>query len=193
VVHLHDTYYVIAHFHYIMVGAAVMAYLGGIHFWWPKFTGRMYPEAWGRAAAITLFFGFNITFLPQFFLGMWGMNRRYHSYAPEFQVLNIFSSLGATIQLLGYLMPLTYLLWSLKYGPKAGPNPWGATGLEWQTPSPPPTFNFDVTPIVTTGPYVYSAVEAERAEQSAEAAAENVRMRVLDEESERHVDTDELR
>ena len=178
-VHLHDTYYVIAHFHYIMVGAAVMAYLGGIHFWWPKMTGRMYNESWGRAAAIILFIGFNVTFMPQFFLGMQGMNRRYHSYAPEFEVLNIFSSVGATIQLLGYLMPFTYLLWSLKYGPRASANPWSATGLEWQTPSPPPTFNFDKTPIVTTGPYVYSAVEAERVAELAEAAADKARENVL--------------
>ena len=191
--HLHDSYYVIAHFHYIMVGAAIMGYLGGLHFWWPKITGRYYNEAMGRLAAITLFVGFHLTFMPQFFLGMWGMNRRYHSYAPEFQVLNVFSTLGATVQLLGYAMPLFYLLWSLKYGEKAGPNPWGATGLEWQTPSPPPTFNFDKTPIVTTGPYVYSAVEAERVEELANEMAERARYKVLEEENERIVETNEMR
>ena len=181
-VHLHDTYYVIAHFHYIMVGASVMAYLGGMHYWWPKMTGRMYPEGWGRAAAAVLFVGFNTTFLPQFYVGIQGMNRRYHSYAPEFQVMNVISSIGATIQLLGYLMPFTYLLWSLKYGERASNNPWGATGLEWQTPSPPPTFNFEVTPIVTTGPYVYSAVETERIDGLARESAAQSREQVLAEE-----------
>jgi cytochrome c oxidase subunit 1 len=191
-VHLHDTYYIIAHFHYIMVGGAVMAYLAGIHFWWPKMTGRMYPEAWGRTAAIVLFVGFNLTFLPQFFLGMWGMNRRYHSYAPEFQTLNVFSTLGATVQLIGYALPLFYLLWSLKYGAKAGNNPWGATGLEWQTPSPPPMTNFEKTPIVTTGPYAYNALETELAEERAQAAADELQMKILDEESGRKVDRNEL-
>ncbi|MDF2441706.1 MAG: cytochrome c oxidase subunit [Abditibacteriota bacterium] len=191
-VHLHDTYYVIAHFHYIMVGAAVMAYLGGLHYWWPKMTGRMYPEAWGRTAALVLFVGFNLTFGPQFLLGMWGMNRRYHSYAPEYQVLNEMSTLGASIQLIGYALPLFYLLWSLKYGQIAGPNPWGATGLEWQTPSPPPTTNFEKTPIVTTGPYVYSAIETERAEEDANAAADAARMRVVQEEQNRNVEPTEL-
>jgi cytochrome c oxidase subunit 1 len=182
-VHLHDTYYIIAHFHYIMVGGAVSAYFAGLHFWWPKITGRLYPEAMGRIAAIILFAGFNLTFAPQFLLGLWGMNRRYHSYAPEFQVLNVFSTLGATVQAIGYLLPAFYLLWSLKYGQKAGPNPYGATGLEWQTPSPPPTFNFDRTPIVKTGPYVYSAVEAERAGQAADYAADQARMQVMEAET----------
>jgi cytochrome c oxidase subunit 1 len=191
-VHLHDTYYIIAHFHYIMVGGAVFAYLGGLHFWWPKMTGRLYPEAWGRTAAIVLFLGFTLTFMPQFLLGMWGMNRRYHSYAPEYQVLNIFSTLGATIQLIGYALPLFYLLWSLRYGPKSGPNPWGATGLEWQTPSPPPMTNFEKTPIVTTGPYAYNALESELAEERANELADEVRMKSLDEGSGRHVDRNEL-
>jgi cytochrome c oxidase subunit 1 len=191
-VHLHDTYYIIAHFHYIMVGGAVMAYLGGIHFWWPKMTGRMYPEAWGRTAAIVLFIGFNFTFLPQFLVGMWGMNRRYHSYAPEYQTLNVFSTVGATIQLIGYALPVFYLLWSLKYGAKAGNNPWGATGLEWQTPSPPPMTNFEKTPIVTTGPYAYNALESELAEERATEISEEARLRIMSEESGRKVDRNEL-
>jgi cytochrome c oxidase subunit 1 len=191
-VHLHDTYYIIAHFHYIMVGGAVMAYLGGIHFWWPKMTGRMYPEAWGRTAAIVLFIGFNFTFLPQFLVGMWGMNRRYHSYAPEYQTLNVFSTVGATIQLIGYALPVFYLLWSLKYGAKAGNNPWGATGLEWQTPSPPPMTNFEKTPIVTTGPYAYNALESELAEERANEIADEARLRIMSEESGRPVDRNEL-
>ncbi len=154
-VHLTDTYFVIAHFHYIMVGGAVMAYFGGLHFWWPKMTGRMYPEMWGRAAALMIFFGFNLTFFPQYLLGYEGMPRRSHSYPPEFQALNILSSAGAAILAAGYLLPLAYLLWSLFYGRRAGPNPWRATGLEWQTASPPPKHNFERTPAVGRGPYGY--------------------------------------
>ena len=155
-VHVHDTYFIVAHFHYIMVGGAVMAYLGGIHFWWPKMTGRLYPEGWARLAAVTVFLGFNLTFFPQFVLGYLGMPRRYHAYPPEFQVLNVMSSAGASILAVGYLLPLIYLIWSLRYGAVAGTNPWKATGLEWQTPSPPPTDNFEETPIVTREPYDYA-------------------------------------
>ena len=110
--HLHDTYFVIAHFHYIMVGGTVMAYIGGIHFWWPKMSGRMYPEWWGRIAAIIIFLGFNLTFFPQFILGYLGMPRRYHTYPPEFQMLNVLSTAGASILAVGYILPLFYLLWS---------------------------------------------------------------------------------
>jgi cytochrome c oxidase subunit 1 len=155
-VHVHDTYFVIAHFHFIMVGGTVMAYMGGLHYWWPKITGRMYPEAWARPAAFLVFFGFILTFLPQFVLGYQGMPRRYHRYDPQFQVLNVMSSAGASILAVGYVLPLVYMIWSLGYGKKAGPNPWGATGLEWQTPSPPPTDNFAVTPVVTRGPYEFA-------------------------------------
>ncbi|REK18761.1 MAG: cytochrome c oxidase subunit I [Planctomycetota bacterium] len=154
--HVHDTYFVVAHFHYIMVGGMVMGYLAGIHFWWPKMTGRLYPEWWGRFSAVLIFFGFNLTFFPQYLLGYLGMPRRYHVYPDEFQVLNVMSTAGASILGVGYLIPLVYLIWSLRYGKIAGPNPWQATGLEWQTPSPPPTFNFDETPSVTERPYQYS-------------------------------------
>jgi cytochrome c oxidase subunit 1 len=154
-VHVHDTYFVIAHFHYIMVGGAVMGYLGGIHFWWPKMTGRLYPEVLARIAALTVFLGFNLTFFPQFVLGYLGMPRRYHAYPPEFQVLNVMSSAGASILAVGYVLPLCYLIWSLRYGAVAGTNPWGARGLEWQTPSPPPTDNFEATPQVTEEAYAY--------------------------------------
>src|SRR6266478_2110776 len=150
-VHVHDTYFVIAHFHYIMVGSAVMAYLGGIHFWWPKMTGRLYPKGLATLAAVTIFLGFNLTFFPQFILGYLGMPRRYHVYPPEFQVLNVLSSAGASILGVGYVFPMFYLIWSARYGKLAGPNPWKATGLEWKTPSPPPTENFERTPIVTEG------------------------------------------
>ncbi len=159
--HVHDTYFVIAHFHYIMVGGMLMGYLGGIHFWWPKITGRMYPESWGRIAALLLFLGFNLTFFPQFILGYLGNPRRYHSYPPEFQIFHVMSTLGATILAVGYILPICYLLWSIRYGQKASANPWRATGLEWQTPSPPPKFNFETTPIVTESPYLYSAESGE--------------------------------
>src|SRR3954453_13300176 len=142
-VHVTDTYFVVAHFHYIMVGGTVMAFLGGMHYWWPKMTGRMYPEGWGRLSAMLIFVGFLLTFLPQFLLGYLGMPRRYYAYPPEFQILNVLSTAGASILAVGYALPLTYLIWSLRYGPIAGPNPWEATGLEWQTPSPPPTHNFE--------------------------------------------------
>ena len=158
-VHLTDSYFVIAHFHYVMVGGAIMGFLGGIHYWWPKIFGRMYDEGWSKISAIIVFVGFNLTFFPQFLLGYMGMPRRYHVYPPEFQVLNVLSSAGASILGVGYLIPFCYLLWSLKYGPPAPPNPWGATGLEWQTASPPPTENFEVTPVVTQEVYTYTKEE----------------------------------
>jgi cytochrome c oxidase subunit 1 len=160
-VHLHDTYFVIAHFHYIMVGGMVMAYMGGLHFWWPKISGRMYPEWLAKLSALTIFAGFNLTFFPQFILGFLGMPRRYHVYAPEFQVLNVLSTAGASILAIGYMVPLAYLLWSLHFGRRAGANPWEATGLEWTTHSPPPRNNFELTPVVNGGPYNYDAVLAE--------------------------------
>src|SRR5438132_1711852 len=155
-IHLHDTYFVIAHFHYIMVGGMVMAYLGGLHYWWPKISGRMYPEAWGKLSAMIIFLGFNLTFFPQFILGYLGMPRRYHSYPPEWQVLHVLSTAGASILAVGYVLPMVYLLWSLKYSEVAGPNPGGATGLEWQKTSPPPHHNFEGTPVVTEEAYDYS-------------------------------------
>ena len=161
-VHLNGTYFIVAHFHYIMVGGAVMAYLGGIHFWWPKITGRMYPDGWARFAALVIFVGFNLTFFPQFVLGYLGMPRRYAVYPAEFQVLNVMSSAGASILGIGYLIPLIYLLWSIRYGPIAGPNPWGAKGLEWETPSPPPTENFEEIPVVTEDAYNYANVGGPR-------------------------------
>jgi len=155
-VHLHDTYFIIAHFHYIMVGGMVMAYLGGIHYWWPKITGRMYPEPWAKLSAMIVFVGFNLTFFPQFILGYMGMPRRYASYPPDWQVLHVLSTAGASILAVGYLLPMIYLLYSLRFGEVAGDNPWGATSLEWQTTSPPPLHNFEVTPVVTEEAYHYS-------------------------------------
>jgi cytochrome c oxidase subunit I len=156
-VHVHDTYFVIAHFHYIMVGGMVTAFMGGLHYWWPKMTGRLYPEIWGKLAALTMFLGFNLTFFPLFVLGYLGQPRRYHVYPPEFQVFHVLSTAGASILGVAYIMPLIYFIWSIKRGRVAGPNPWRATGLEWQTSSPPSIHNFDETPIVTDKPYGYSA------------------------------------
>ena len=160
--HVHDTYFVVAHFHYIMVGGTMLAFLGGLHFWWPKFTGRLYNEAWGRVSALLIFLGFNVTFFPQFILGYLGMPRRYHVYPHEFQLLNILSSAGATILAAGYLFPFVYLLWSLWYGDKAPANPWDAKGLEWTTSSPPPKHNFIKPPIVDFEPYDYPIKVNER-------------------------------
>jgi cytochrome c oxidase subunit 1 len=161
-VHVTDTYFVIAHFHYIMVGGMVIAYLGGMHFWWPKISGRMYPEFWGKLAAMIIFIGFNLTFFPQFVLGYLGMPRRYWQYSPEFQILNVLSTAGATILAVGYLLPMVYFLWSMRYGKLADENPWGAAGLEWMTSSPPTTFNFDETPIVTWEAYNYDEIDREK-------------------------------
>jgi cytochrome c oxidase subunit I len=161
-VHVHDTYFVVAHFHYVMVGGAVMGYLGGMHFWWPKITGRMYPEGWGRFAALVIFVGFNLTFFPQFLLGYMGMPRRYHAYPtdePLWQVLHVMSTAGASILGVGILIPMVYFVWSMRYGKFAPANPWPATGLEWRTPSPPPTENFKVTPVVTWEAYEFRPIE----------------------------------
>ncbi len=157
-IHLTETYFIVAHFHYVMVGGMVSAYMAGLHFWWPKITGRRYPESLGRLAAVILFIGFNLTFFPQFILGYLGMPRRYHAYPPEFQVLNVLSTAGASILAIGYLLPAAYFLWSLKYGKIAGENPWRATGLEWTVQSPPLTENFLEVPLVTEEAYDYDKV-----------------------------------
>ena len=154
-VHVTDTYFIIAHFHYIMVGGTIMGYLGGLHFWWPKISGRLYNEGLAKLSAGIIFVGFNLTFFPQFVVGYLGMPRRYHAYPAEFQVLNVLSSAGASILGVGYLVPMVYLMWSLRYGRLAGSNPWGAVGLEWTTSSPPPTENFIETPVVTWDAYEY--------------------------------------
>ncbi len=158
-VHVHDTYFIVAHFHYIMVGGTIMGYMGGLHYWWPKISGKLYPAFLSRLAALLVFVGFNLTFLPQFVLGYLGMPRRYWSYPPEFQVLNVLSTAGASILGVGYILPLFYFAWSMRYGAKSGDNPWGALGLEWDTPSPPPTENFYTPPVVTHGPYEYNPQE----------------------------------
>ena len=158
-IHLHDTYFVVAHFHYVMVGGAIIGYLGGLHYWWPKVTGKLYPETLGRISAAIIFIGFNFTFMPQFILGYLGMPRRYYAYVPEFQVLHVLSSGGALVLGVGFILPLFYLSWSIKYGQSAPNNPWKAFGLEWQTSSPPPTENFTFNPVVTTEAYEFEHVE----------------------------------
>ncbi len=161
-VHLSDTYFVVAHFHYIMVGGTLLAYLGGLHYWWPKISGRMYPEGWARFAALIIFVGFHLTFSPQFVLGYMGMPRRYHTYPADlvsWQVLHVLSTAGASILGVGLLIPLVYLIWSMRYGRIAEANPWNLPGLEWQTSSPPPTENFLTTPIVTTEAYEFAPPE----------------------------------
>ncbi len=155
VVHLTDTYFIVAHFHYVMVGGQVLAYLGGIHYWWSKMTGKMYSEFWGKISAMLVFVGFNLTFFPQFILGYLGMPRRYASYPPELQVLNIFSTAGASILGIGLILPVIYLTYSVFFGEKAPANPWLLPGLEWRTASPPPTENFETTPIVTWEAYEF--------------------------------------
>jgi cytochrome c oxidase subunit 1 len=164
-VHLTDTYFIVAHFHYIMVGGALMGFLGGLHNWWPKITGRMYPDGWGRFSALVIFVGFNLTFFPQFLLGSLGMPRRYAAYDPNealWQALNVLSSAGASILAVGLIIPGIYFIWSMRYGKFAPANPWPGTGLEWRTLSPPPTENFATTPVVTWEAYEYRPVEEMR-------------------------------
>jgi cytochrome c oxidase subunit 1 len=158
-VHVTDTYFVIAHFHYVMVGGSLMGFLGGMHLWWSKMTGRMYPEMWARAATVIQFVGFNLTFFPQFILGYLGMPRRYAAYPPEFQMLHVLSTAGASILGFGVMITIVYFIWSLKNGKRAPANPWGAPGLEWRIPSPPPTENFLVLPVVTWEAYEFAPIE----------------------------------
>jgi cytochrome c oxidase subunit 1 len=144
-----------------MVGGAIMGYLAALHFWWPKMTGRMYPEGWGKLAAMLVFVGFNLTFFPQFILGYMGMPRRYHSYPEEWAVLNVLSTAGSSVLGFGYLLPVIYLTWSLKYGKVVTErNPWGARGLEWELVDPvPDPHNFERIPIVTRPAYDYAHPE----------------------------------
>ena len=158
-VHVTDTYFIVAHFHYIMVGGAVSAFMGGLHFWWPKMTGRLYPEKLGQTAAILSFGGFILTFAPQFVLGYAGMPRRYYEYPPEFQTWHALSSAGAVVLAASYILPLFYLTWSVFRGRRAEGNPWGATGLEWRTTSPPPPHNFAAPPVWNEPPYDYPLPE----------------------------------
>jgi cytochrome c oxidase subunit 1 len=154
-VHLHDTYFVVAHFHYVMVGGTVIAFVGGLHYWWPKFTGKLYDETKARIAFAFVFIGFNVTFISQFIMGSRGMPRRYYDYLPEFEPMHKVSTVGSWMLGVGFLIMLVMLIESLRSGKKAGRNPWGSVALEWKTPSPLPLHNFEKPPVVTKGPYDY--------------------------------------
>ncbi|HZL18332.1 MAG TPA: cbb3-type cytochrome c oxidase subunit I [Polyangia bacterium] len=154
-VHWHDTYFVIAHFHFIMVGAVIMAFLIALHYWFPKMFGRMYHEGWGMVAASLIVLGFNATFIPQFLLGNAGMPRRYYMYPERFQALNVASTAGASLLAFGFIIILVYLIYALVRGKVAGDNPWDSRGYEWNTSSPPPKHNFDQTPIITQDSHLY--------------------------------------
>jgi cytochrome c oxidase subunit 1 len=158
-VHWHDTYFVVAHFHFIMVGGTLTAYLAALHYWFPKMFGRMYPERWGMVSSITVFTGFFFTFMPQFLLGNAGMPRRYYSYPEQYQWLNVLSTGGASILTAGLLLTVIYLVVSLVKGPIASDNPWKSRSLEWTTPSPPPKHNFVQPPVLVRGPYDYHLPE----------------------------------
>jgi cytochrome c oxidase subunit 1 len=155
-IHWQDTYFVIAHFHFIMVGAVIMGFLAGLHYWFPKMFGRKYPEGWALVSAALIVLGFNATFIPQFLLGNAGMPRRYYEYPERFQALNVASTAGASLLAFGFIIIAIYLTLALKYGEVAGPNPWGSRGYEWMVPSPPPTENFDVTPSYEHPPHDYT-------------------------------------
>ena len=154
-VHLHDTYFVVAHFHYVMVGGTLMAIMGGLYYWLPKMFGRMYNELWARISFAFIFLGFNVTFFPQFIAGAEGMPRRYADYLPAYEPLNQISTLGSWLIALGFVLAFFTVVLAIFRGKPAPDNPWMATGLEWQTSSPPPHENFTTTPHVTTGPYNY--------------------------------------
>jgi len=158
--HLHDTYFVVAHFHYVMMGGTVTAFIGGLHHWWPKMTGRMYSEKLGRLSALLYFVGFNVTFFSQFIMGSRGMPRRYYNYLDQFQPLHAFSTVGSWILGLGFLIMLYNLIDSLRNGAKAPKNPWGGLSLEWQAESPPVTENFVHRPIVKGGPYDFGGASS---------------------------------
>ena len=154
-IHLHDTYFVVAHFHYVMVGGTVIGFLSGLHYWWPKMTGKLYSESLARISFVLVFFGFNLTFMTQFVMGSQGMPRRYYDYLEQYQGLHGFSSVGSYILGLGFLVMLYMFAKSLTSGEKAPPNPWGSAGYEWMTATPPVEHNFVQQPVMTRGPYDY--------------------------------------
>jgi cytochrome c oxidase subunit 1 len=154
-IHWHDTYFVVAHFHFIMIGGTLTAFLGAIHYWFPKMFGRMYPERWGLVSAGLVFAGFNLTFVPQFLLGNAGMPRRYYSYPVRYHVLNVMSTVGAYLLGAALVMTLVYLVVSLRWGKRASANPWGSRSFEWRSPSPPPVHNFVVPFDPARGAYAY--------------------------------------
>ena len=158
-VHWHDTYFVVAHFHFIMVGGTLTMFLAACHYWFPKMFGRRYPESWARMGAAGVILGFIFTFTPQFLLGNAGMPRRYFTYPAEYQWLNVMSTAGSTILAGGLLLTLGYLVWSIFKGPPAPRNPWGSRSYEWLAPTPPPTHNFPEPLDIKRGPYDYNVPE----------------------------------
>lgn len=155
-VYYHDTYFVVAHFHYTIQGGAVIGLMAALHFWFPKMSGKMYNETASKIALALLFFGFNLTFIPQFILGMDGMPRRYYDYPLQYQTLHTISTIGAYINAFGYTFALLNLAWAAKFSKvKAPRNPYDSVSLEWQTASPPIHENFEETPIVSQDPYHY--------------------------------------
>jgi len=162
-VHMHDTYFVVAHFHYVMMGGTLMGFIAGIHHWWPKMTGKMFPEIPARIGAVIVFIGFNLTFFPQFVAGARGMPRRYHQYAPQFQDWQFLSTVGAFVLAAGLFLTLGYLVWSLLRGEKAPKNPWGGKSLEWEAESPPIEHNFAHQVVCKHGPYDFDEIDYSRA------------------------------
>ncbi|MEJ2051338.1 MAG: cbb3-type cytochrome c oxidase subunit I, partial [Calditrichota bacterium] len=157
-VHVTDTYFVVAHFHYVMMGGTIMAFFGGIYYWWPKIWGRMYNEIWGKMSAMLIFLGFNLTFFPMFIMGAQGMPRRYFTYPAKYQIYHVMSTVGSWVLALGLIIMAWVLIYAIKWGPKAGKNPWGALTLEWMIDSPPPPHNFEEVPKVKYGPYDHDKI-----------------------------------
>jgi len=170
-VHLHDTYFVVAHFHYVMMGGTVMALLGGIHYWWPKMFGRMYSELWARVACLFVFVGFNMTFFTQFVMGSQGMPRRYYQYGEQFARMHGFSSIGAYVLGFGFLIMFVYLIASLFKGRRVGANPWGSLTMEWEAASPPIPHNFDTDKVLAHGPYDYDRIDVKPEDEKARATS----------------------
>ena len=155
-VHLHDTQFVVAHFHYIVFGGTGFAFLGALHYWFPKIYGKMYDTGWANIGWVIFFIGFNFLYGPMYYLGIKGMPRRYYDYLPEFHTANIISTIGSWVMISGFIIIVLNLFRSARKGSPAPANPWFGTTLEWTVPSPPPLENFDTIPVVTKDPYEYN-------------------------------------
>jgi len=154
-VHVHDTYFIVGHFHYVMFGGTGFAFLGALHYWFPKMFGRRYDERTARVGWAIFFVGFFVLYSPMFSLGLHGMPRRYYTYPPEFHALHAVSTVGSWILAFGLALMFWNLARALRSGKTAGSNPWGGTTLEWTVPSPPPAEDFPEIPTVTEAPYGY--------------------------------------
>ncbi len=156
--HVTDTYFVVAHFHYVMFGGMGIIFFASLHYWFPKMFGKMYNEKMAKVAAYIIGIGFNTLYFPMFIMGYMGMPRRYYDYLPEFQIYHLISTVGSWILVSGILIMVANLLSGLRNGSKASANPWGGTTLEWAVPSPPPLLNFDHIPTVDHGPYEHPEI-----------------------------------